>query len=291
MNSPLLTIITPCFNHGVYLDDLIASVHVDDWCFPIQHIIINDGSTDISTIDKLIEIERNYTSKITIVNQENKGLGHARNKGLDLAKGKYILPLDADNKIDANNIIRGVLEFETEKENTAVLYGDALRFGEVDEFWEMGHFDRGRLLKENYIDACAIIRTDALRKVGGYSTNMPYMGWEDWDLWLRFISFNFCFKYTSVVLFHYRVARNSMINLNNKDPFSFYLTRLYLAIKYSDLYSLEKNLIDDTLIIVRDLYKSVVTQKDLAYSSTSYKLGRSIVYFGSFIKRILGKKK
>lgn len=291
MDSPLLTIITPCFNHGIYLDDLIASVHVDEWCFPIEHIIINDGSTDIFTIDKLLEIERNYASKVTIVNQENQGLGHARNKALDLARGKYILPLDADNKIVASNIISGILEFETEKENTVLLYGNAIKFGEVDEFWEMGNFDRGRLLKENYIDACAIIRTDALRKVGGYSTNMPYMGWEDWDLWLKFISFNFCFKYTSNVLFHYRVVRNSMINLNNKDPFPFYLTRLYLAIKYPDLYSLEKNLIDETLIIIRDLYKSVVLQKDFAYNSTSYKLGKSIVNFGSFINGIIGKKK
>ncbi len=284
--DPLLTIITPCYNHGRFLDDMIESVHGNHWLFPIEHIIINDGSTDSYTINKLREISERYSSVIQVVNQTNLGLGAARNVGVNLAKGKYILPLDSDNKIDFEGLSYAVSQFETESGNVAVLYGNAIKFGQVDELWDVGDFDCERILVENYIDACALIRTDQIKQVGCYATDMPYMGWEDWEMWLRFVNSGFSFKYIPNVLFQYRVSNESMISLNNLDSFSFYLTRLYLINKYPLLYQSKSDLVDSTLQTLRDLHKSVVVSRDIVYRSNSYRIGNQIVRVGSYFKKI-----
>lgn len=94
--SPLVSVIIPCYNQGRYLSDAIESVlsqsHTNWEC-----IIINDGSTDNT---KNITLKyANAHSKIKYIEQPNRGLSSARNRGIDEAKGTYIQFLDADDLI------------------------------------------------------------------------------------------------------------------------------------------------------------------------------------------------
>ncbi len=205
--NPVISIIIPCYNQGQYLEEALKSAlgFIDKYYCEI--IIVNDGSTDSETLAILNELSENGCS---IINQVNKGLGAARNAGIKAAKGKYILPLDSDNKIRPEYISEGIKLLD-ENPELDVVYGNAEYFGEKAGVWESGEFNLQRLMIENYIDACAVYRKSTWEKLGGYDEKMPVMGYEDWDFWLRIAFQNGKFKYVNKVLFDYRYSSKSMI--------------------------------------------------------------------------------
>lgn len=91
-----ISVILPVYNVEKYLarclDSLIKQTFDD-----FEVIAINDGATDNSP--KILKEYENKISNFTIVNQENKGLSEARNKGIECAKGEYIYFLDSDDAI------------------------------------------------------------------------------------------------------------------------------------------------------------------------------------------------
>lgn len=95
MQFPLISIITPCYNDAKFIHIPIESV-LNQPYENFEMIIVNDGSTDPETLQFLEDIKH---PKISIIHQENKGLPTAHNNGIRASKGKYILPLDADDKI------------------------------------------------------------------------------------------------------------------------------------------------------------------------------------------------
>jgi len=231
----IISIIIPCYNQGVYIDEALHSIQQCDDKSLYEIIIVNDGSTEENTLNKLKELS---AKGFTIVNQTNKGLGAARNAGIKIAIGKYILPLDCDNKIKPEYIYEGINLLDGDSSLDAV-YSDAEYFGEKAGKWESGEFNLQRLMIENYIDACAIFRKSTWEKIGGYDEKMPVMGYEDWDLWLRIAFQNGKFAYINQMLFYYRYSSKSMIHTLQKDKLSMideymekkhslYLNRLYL---------------------------------------------------------------
>lgn len=203
---PIISVIIPCYNHGKYIQEAIDSIQVLKYKDVFEIIVINDGSTDLLTIN---EVNRIKDSGITVVNQENKGLAYARNKGVELSKGKYILPLDSDNKIIPEVFIEALKIMENENEIDMV-YTDAIYFGEKSGAWKVGDFEGIRLVFFNFIDACALIKKDSLVELGGYDENMPSMGNEDWELWVNFFLNNKKVYYLPKCGFYYRVLNDSM---------------------------------------------------------------------------------
>jgi glycosyltransferase involved in cell wall biosynthesis len=169
-------------------------------------IIINDGSTDPVTKEILEEYKKNGHR---IIDQLNQGLSAARNTGISLARGKYILPLDADNTV-MSPYIKEAVEIMEADNSIVVVYGDAYYFGDKDEPWKVGEYNLQRLMIANYIDACALIRATALAEVGGYDTNIKN-GMEDWEMWLRLSFKSYGFYYLQVQCFGYRVRYHSMM--------------------------------------------------------------------------------
>ncbi len=105
MSKPKISIIIPCYNMGDFIDEAIQSVLQYPKVELYEIVVINDGSDDPHTISKLKQLE---SEGIKIIHQENKGLGNARNTGIQVAQGDYILLLDADNKILPEYIIMEV---------------------------------------------------------------------------------------------------------------------------------------------------------------------------------------
>ncbi|HTA26938.1 MAG TPA: glycosyltransferase [Bacteroidia bacterium] len=247
--KPIISIIIPCYNQGDYLEDALKSVeqYQDKGIYEI--IIVNDGSTDSATLTVLKELS---AKGYNIINQPNKGLGAARNVGIKIAKGKYILPLDSDNKIRPEYILEGIKILE-ENPELDVVYGNAEYFGEKAGLWESGEFNLQRLMIENYIDACAVYRKSLWEKLGGYDERMPVMGYEDWDFWLRIAFQGGKFQYINKVMFDYRYSAKSMIRSVQKDKLAaifeymdkkhgLYLNRLHLNRLILFKASKEKNL-------------------------------------------------
>jgi glycosyltransferase involved in cell wall biosynthesis len=212
MLSPSISVIIPCYNQGHYIDDALNSLKIcESDLFEI--IIINDGSTDSFTIKRLAELEQ---EGYYIVQQNNQGLSSARNTGIQLAKGKYILPLDADNKIRKEYLTEALNVLE-QNQDVAVVYGNAAYFGERDGVWAVGDYNLQKLMICNYIDACAVIRKSVFKTMGAYDTSLKLFGLEDWEFWLRISFAGYRFHYINQILFDYRVLNKSMSNTLLKD--------------------------------------------------------------------------
>ena len=94
--NPILSIIVPVYNVEIYLERCIKSI-LNQSFKEFELILINDGSTDKSRdiCDKYSKLD----TRIIVVHQKNLGVSAARNTGLDIARGKYIGFVDADDFI------------------------------------------------------------------------------------------------------------------------------------------------------------------------------------------------
>lgn len=205
MSKPVISVVIPCYNHGKYIDEAIQSVKEykgKDY----EIIIIDDGSTDDLTNKRLKELK---DEGYNVTFQENQGVSKARNNAVRFAKGKYILPLDADNKIKPDFIMKAIKILDANS-SISIIYSDRQLFGNSKGIDKSGRFELPFLIKQNYIDACAVYRKKVWEEVGGYDENLPLKFWEDWEFWLSAAEKGFRFFYISEALFYYRVHENSL---------------------------------------------------------------------------------
>lgn len=101
MSKPLVSVIIPVFNGEKHLQRCLDSIYAQT-SQSYEIIIINDGSTD-KTLDIIKENQQTHP-EVTLVDQPNKGQGVARNHGLELSRGDYVLFIDADDFIDTRAI-------------------------------------------------------------------------------------------------------------------------------------------------------------------------------------------
>jgi glycosyltransferase involved in cell wall biosynthesis len=200
-----VSVIIPCFNDGRFLLEAVQSAEQNQQG---RHeiIVVNDGSTERATLDVLAAIQQRGHQ---VLHQPNRGLGCARNRGISAAQGRYILPLDADNRIRAAYLDRGIEILDCDP-GVDVVYGDAEYFGGKTGRNRVPDFDLRRLLIWNYIDACAVFRKSAWERCGGFDENMPTQGFEDWDFWCRIACGGGKFYHVNEVLYEYRVRKDSM---------------------------------------------------------------------------------
>lgn len=204
VEPPTVSIVIPVYNKEKHIKKTIESALTQK---PFEVIVINDGSTDDS-----YKILKRFGSKIKLVNQHNQGVAHARNAGINLAKGKYICCLDGDDQLDT-----GFLEVCTEAleadENLGIAY-TGLRWvnqeGETDISAWPGEFDYERQLqKSNQIPTCCVFRRSISDRIGGYRQRYAPTGAgaEDAAFWTVFGSLGYqARKVTDDALFVYNVG-------------------------------------------------------------------------------------
>ncbi len=179
-DGPLVSVIIPCYNYGRYLDEALQSVlrqTFPNW----EVLIVDDGSTDQSTIEKLTEIEKRSYAKVKIVRQSNAGVSAARNNGIRSARGKYICCLDADDCLEPTYLEKCLLVLESR--NLDLCYTHVQLIGDESWVWKTVEFDVQRILKDNCVSTAAVFKKSIWQKAGRYNTNMHH-GWEDWDFWI-----------------------------------------------------------------------------------------------------------
>ncbi len=224
--KPEVSVVIPCYNDGRFLGEAIRSVEQHPERSRYEILIVNDGSTDEATLREIRGLE---AAGYRVLTQENQGLARARNNGIAASAADFILPLDSDNKIRPAYLDRGISVLQ-QNARVGVVYGDALRFGDLNEYWRVGRFDLRRLLTTNYIDACVVLRKEVWREAGGYDPNISAIA--DWDMNLSAASHGWDFHYVPEILFEYRVRGDSMIKTYNNEQASVE----YIARKHALLY-------------------------------------------------------
>jgi glycosyltransferase involved in cell wall biosynthesis len=145
MVSIKISIILPVFNGELYLGQCLDSL-VNQTFSDIEILVLNDGSTDNSAI-----ISESYASKdyrVNVIHKTNSGLSDTRNVGIGLAKGEYIMFVDADDWIDHETC---EIVYKTAKEtNVDIILWSYVRehIGRsIKKFIdiETGYYDRNKL--------------------------------------------------------------------------------------------------------------------------------------------------
>jgi len=205
-----VSVIIPCYNQGIYISEAISSV-LSQTYQDVEIIVVNDGSTDVQTNQILAALQN---EKITIKTTANHGLAAARNNGISASSGKYILPLDADDRIAPEYIEQGVKLLDAESD-LGIVYCRAKLFGEIDCEWTLPPYSLEAMLKDNVIFCSALYRRSAWDEIGGYDTGMIY-GWEDYDFWLSIIERGGNVRQLEGHHFFYRVSADSMVRTKEK---------------------------------------------------------------------------
>jgi glycosyltransferase involved in cell wall biosynthesis len=274
--NPKISIVIPCYNMGDFVKEALASV-LD---FPdqdaIEIIVVNDGSNDNDYTKNILDSYKN--SNITIIHQDNQGLGSARNNGINVAKTPYVIPLDADNKLRHDYITRGISILDV-FDKVGLVYGNNKQFGLYDQEVIVGDFDASRLLHKNYIDACVVLRKSAWESVNGYDEHMPIMGYEDWDLNMRLFFKGWQFKYINEVLYDYRVRENSMLVASNKNK------TLLLEYMFSKPELQQAKLLRDKVVGFYELETQLDNLKKRKVISAALKIEKPIKSISKFFKK------
>lgn len=108
-----VSIIVPVYNCEKYISRCLRSVIDQNCSYTIQLIVIDDGSTDGSgkKIDEFQE-RQSYTLRwnIEVIHQKNAGVAEARNRGLEIADGRYLMFIDSDDYLYGNSILEKVID-------------------------------------------------------------------------------------------------------------------------------------------------------------------------------------
>lgn len=195
--GPIVTVVIPCHNYGQYLDESLGSA-LGQTLRNIEVIIIDDGSDDAATMEKLAEIKRRGIPNLRIMRQENQGVSRARNNAIAKAGGKYICCLDADDLIMPTYLEKCAAAMEAERLD--ICYSWVRLFGDEDGVRVTEPIDPKLLLVRNCVPTCAVFSKRIWERVGGFSPEVEIgaedrsigrragglagRGYEDWDLWL-----------------------------------------------------------------------------------------------------------
>ncbi|PTL76173.1 glycosyltransferase [Vitiosangium sp. GDMCC 1.1324] len=180
--QPLVSVIIPCFNYGSFLPDALASLDrqtLQDF----EIILVEGGSTDGTT---QAQVRALHHPKVRKLFQPQPTLvGENRLAGLQLARGKYITFLDADDKLEPTYLEKAVMAFELL--GVDVVYPSVQLFGRENRVWETAdEFTLANLSKTNTVSTVAMFRYETWKSQNiGYGSNKDG-SIEDWDFWLRF---------------------------------------------------------------------------------------------------------
>ena len=211
-----VTVIITLYNYEQYikyaLDSVLKQSHPN-----IELVVVDDRSKDASLAAAKTWLEQNgerFSQARLLAHLSNYGLAQARNTAFENATNEYVFVLDADNEIYPDAISKLLAACISEKAEAAYSrlekFGDATGIG--GDVWNPSRLARG-----NYIDAMALIKKSAWREAGGYAP-FKISGWEDYDLWCRFVELGFRGVFVPELLCRYRVHKSSMLqtstNLN-----------------------------------------------------------------------------
>lgn len=223
MNEMLVTIITPSFNQGKYIEETIQSV-LNQTYNNIEYIIVDGCSTD-----ETIQILNKYKNdaRIDIIVEKDNGQTDAINKGFRIAKGKLVGWINSDDILKKDCVENIVNAYEFDK-NAAIFYGN-IEF--IDENSKFIMKCTANKVSYNYLlnvnpdvnQQGSFYNLDYVKKVGYLDDSINFT--MDYDLWLRLLKISSAINLNKVVAeFRMQTKSKTMTSGNGikfwKDIFS-----------------------------------------------------------------------
>ncbi len=181
--QPKLSVIIASYNHQDYISETLRSLEEQTFG-DFEIIIVDDGSSD-----KTVEVAKSAQSRAQIYTQKNQGVVAARNRGVDLAKGKYICFVDSDDVVLPERFAKQVALLDGDNE-LGLVFADALiidskgdKIGKFSDVYPVVPGDVAHMLMMHYCFTPMItvmVRTDILRKTGPFERPGPISDYMKW---------------------------------------------------------------------------------------------------------------
>lgn len=276
MDTDKVSIIIPCYNDVQYIVQSVNSALAQTYS-NIEVIVIDDGS-DHETKAILKKLESTINKLII---QDNRGQASARNAGIKVATGKYILTLDSDDYLEPTLCEKAVRIFQETTDVKIVTCHANLHF--INNTIQTYIPDGGTIANFKYFNGAlgtSLFKKDDFEKVGGYDENMR-QGFEDWEFFIRILETGGCVTVISESLYNYRKRKDSTTEKANAIK---YELLFYILKKHKDIYI---NDYDNLIFYFLDRIKREEQEK-LKYSGhLDNKIGKIILKPFRIIKSFL----
>jgi glycosyltransferase involved in cell wall biosynthesis len=184
--APLISVLMPAYNCEAYVLEAVSSILSQSFA-DFELLVIDDGSTDSTR--KLLDSVHDPRLRL-VSNERNIGLIGTLNRGLDLALGRYIARMDADDVSAPERLEKQVLYLEEHPDvhvlgsMVNLINEQGMVFGAISGYPTGSEEIHRYLLRECcLIHPSVIFRKDTVEAAGGYSADARHA--EDYDLWLR----------------------------------------------------------------------------------------------------------
>jgi hypothetical protein len=214
--QPRISVVTALYNHAHHIGEALSSAAAS-WGVEQELVVVDDGSSDGGSSAVQTWMAAHDDIPVLLLRHPvNRGLGHARNDALSMARGEHVFVLDADNIVYPRCLARLQSALDADP-HAAFAYCTLEMFAGSESRGLMNTFpwQPERLRSGNYIDAMALLRTATVREAGGYPTDPRLHGWEDYALYCRLADGGERGARVPEILGRYREARHSMLSLTN----------------------------------------------------------------------------
>lgn len=248
--SPAVSIVIAAYNASAYISETLYSIAAQTFT-DYEVIVVNDGSADTPELERILE---SHPLAVVYISQVNKGVSAARNAAIKVARGEFYAQLDADDQWEPN-YLAVQLRFLTEHQDVAVVYPNAIIFGDCSdagfEYMNICRSDgevsfESLILQRCTVLTCVTARMHVIRRAGTFDESLRSC--EDFDLWLRVIKTGGRIAYHRQVLARYRRHVGSLSS-DRVWMTSNLLTVLEKAAKRSDLTDSERQSVSKELTL------------------------------------------
>ncbi len=293
----LLSVVVPFYNMGNYIEECVRSV-IDSSYNKIELLIINDGSTDAASIEKLRAFST--SDNITIINRSNEGLAATRNYGAGIAKGEFLAFLDADDKVAPLYYEKAIHAL---RQNTNVSFaGSWVKYFEnSNDTWPTFTPQPPYALVHNPVNSSGLVYKKTAFLSGGLNDKKVDYGMEDYESVISMLRHGFNGVILPEVLFFYRVRTGSMFRKISNVKLLY--SNKYITEKHTLYYSkfatqiinllnangpgyLYDNPTFETRISTRARHESVLFFKLKSFIKRNERIKRIVLTFKKFIPNL-----
>ena len=267
-----VSVVMPFYNQSAFVEEAVQSVQAQTYK-NVELIIVNDGSTEDGAQTFLSKYE---SSTIKVFHTANKGVAAARNFGIAQSTGEYILPLDADDYIH-KDLIKTAVEVLDNQASISLIRTGVQYVGVNTGTYFLPSYSRQGHLLQNLFFNTSLMRRSAMLAIGGYDENF-IDGWEDWDMFLRYVNDDSEVFTINQAYLYYRLkisSKNADLVFQKREKVEQQLYKKHIDL-YLQYFSNPVTLLNE-IQELRIEKKNMETVKLQIYGSMSYRLGNLLL--------------